>query len=263
MVAQQPVCADLELDFVAEVSPVADLYRVGQGAADGLGVGGRAVAAHDLDTRMFAQPGLQGGPLAVGQDRDASAGLGVRDDRGVAVAAQGEIVHADHLRDRLPRQRQASQMAQCGTAGNGHGQQPDEACGRPAAQLPRHLGHLGRLGHLPGKPHRAALMALQQSGNLLAEGLPSAAQDRTDQPPYAQVDDDLAAVDRHVRHRPGVIPVHLRRQRPALGTRHRRIPSASRDHHRVTTVPHVHDDQHRQPGKKTVLTRGLISITRS
>jgi hypothetical protein len=43
-------------------------------------------------------------------------------------------------------------------------------------------------------------MALQQSGNLLAEGLPSAAQDRTDQPPYAQVDDDLTAVDRHVRH---------------------------------------------------------------
>jgi hypothetical protein len=43
-------------------------------------------------------------------------------------------------------------------------------------------------------------MALQQFGNLLAEGLPSAAQDRTDQSPYAQVDDDPAAVDRHVRH---------------------------------------------------------------
>jgi hypothetical protein len=103
---------DLELDFVAEVSPevpsVADLYRVGQGAADGLGVGGRAVAAHDLETRMLAQPGLQGGPLAVGQGRDGSAGLGIRDDRGVAVAAaQGEVVHADHSWDRLLRQRQA------------------------------------------------------------------------------------------------------------------------------------------------------------
>jgi hypothetical protein len=134
-------------------------------------------------------------------------------------------------------------MAQCGTAGNGHGQQTGEAGGRPAAQLPRHLGYL------PGKPHRAALMALQQSGNLLAEGLPSAAQDRTDQPPYAQVDDYLAAIDWYVRHRPAVIPVHLRRQRPARRTRHRHIPSASRDHHRVTTVRHVHDDQHRQPGK--------------
>lgn len=36
-------------------------------------------------------------------------------------------------------------------------------------------------------------MALQQSGNLFAEGLPFTAQDRTHQPPYAQVDDDPAA----------------------------------------------------------------------
>lgn len=78
-------------------------------------------AAHDLDTRMFARPGLQGGPLAVGQDRDASAGFGIRDDRGVA-AAQGEFVHADHPWDRLLRERQASQMAQCGAAGDGDGQ---------------------------------------------------------------------------------------------------------------------------------------------
>ncbi len=130
--------ADLQLDFVAEISPevppVADLHRVGQGSADGLGKGGRAVPAYDLDTRMFAQPGLQGGRLAVGQDRDASASFGIRDDRGVAVAAaQGEIVHADHSRDRLLRQRQAPQMAQCGAAGDGHGQQAGEACGRPAA----------------------------------------------------------------------------------------------------------------------------------
>jgi hypothetical protein len=83
---------------------------------------------------MCPQPGLQGGRLAVGQDRDAPAGLGIRDDRGVAVAAaQGEIVHADHPRDGLLRQRQAPQMAQCGTPGNGHGQQAGQACGCPAA----------------------------------------------------------------------------------------------------------------------------------
>ncbi|MGW0331771.1 hypothetical protein ACWD0J_07840 [Streptomyces sp. NPDC003011] len=41
----------------------------------------------------------------------------------------------------------------------------------------------------------------------------------------------------------------MSRQRPAHRTRHRRIPSASRDDHRVTTVRHVHDDQHRQSGK--------------
>jgi hypothetical protein len=47
-------------------------------------------------------------------------------------AAQGEFVRTDHPWDRLLRQRQASQMAQCGTAGDGHGRQTSEACGRPA-----------------------------------------------------------------------------------------------------------------------------------
>lgn len=92
-------------------------------------------------------------------------------------------------------------------------------------------------------------MTLQQPGNLLAEGLPRAAQNRTDQPPYAQVDDDRAAVDRHVPHHAAVVPVHLRRRRSAHRTRHRHIPSAGLDHHDVTAVRHVLDDQHRQPAK--------------
>ena len=106
------VRADLEQDLVAEISPkvpsVADLHRVGQGTADGLGVGGRAVPADDLDTGMLAQPGLQSRRVTAGQDRDTLTGLGIDDDRGVALAsAQGEIVHADYSRNRLPRQRQA------------------------------------------------------------------------------------------------------------------------------------------------------------
>ncbi len=100
--------ADFELDLVTEVPPevpsVTDLHRIGQSTADCFGVGGRAVPADDLDPGMFAQPGLQRGGLAVGQDRDAPAGLGIRDDRGVTMAAaQGEIVHVDHPRDRLGR----------------------------------------------------------------------------------------------------------------------------------------------------------------
>jgi hypothetical protein len=42
-------------------------------------------------------------------------------------------------------------------------------------------------------------MALQQSGYLLAEGS-AVGSPGPDQPPYAQVNDDLTAVDRHVRH---------------------------------------------------------------
>lgn len=170
---------------------VADLHPVGQGAAGGLGVGGRAVPAHDLDTGMLAQPGLQGGRVAVGQDRDASSGLGIRDDRGVTVAAaQGEIVHADHPRDGLPGQREAPQMVQRGAAGDGHGQETGQACGRPAARLPCYLRYLR------GETRSAALMTHQQSGNLCTEGLPRAAQNQTDQPSYAQVADDRAAVGR-------------------------------------------------------------------
>lgn len=154
---------------------------------------------------MFAQPLLQGVRGEVGQSVDPLAGLGVGHDGGVAVTSlEREVIHSDHPWDRPTGQRQAPQMVQRGTAGNGHGQQAGQAGRRPAAQLPCHLGNL------PSQPYRAALMALQQSGNLLAEGLPSAAQDRAGQPSYAQVNDDLAAVDRHVRHRPAVIPMGLR-----------------------------------------------------
>lgn len=64
------VGADLGQDFVAQVSPqmpaVADLHRVGKGPADRLGVGGRAVPAHDFDPFLSSQPCLQCGGFAVG-----------------------------------------------------------------------------------------------------------------------------------------------------------------------------------------------------
>ena len=50
------------------------------------------------------------------------------------------------------------------------------------------------MGYLPDKPHRATLMALQQTGNLFPERLPRTALSRADQPPYAQADDDRAVV---------------------------------------------------------------------
>lgn len=196
-------------------------YSTGAGRVDG---GPAAGVRADLELDFVAQ--------VVGSDRGALAGLLPVGFPGPPALPGVPVSGHRALHEIMPLESDRSEHPATGEAGS-----------RPAAQLPRHLGHL------PGKPHSAALMTLQQARNLLAEGLPPAAQDRTDQPPYAQVDDHLAAVDRHVRHRPAVIPVHLRRQRPARGTRHRRIPSASRDHHRVTTVRHVHDDQHRQPGK--------------
>jgi hypothetical protein len=63
------------------------------------------------------------------------------------------------------------------------------------------------------------------------------------------VDNDLAAVDRHVPHHSPVITVHLRRRGPAHRTRHRHVPGPGRDHHRVAAVRHVLDDQRRKPRK--------------
>jgi hypothetical protein len=70
----------------------------------------------------------------VGQDIDALAGLGIDDDRGVAVAAaQGEVVDADHPWDAHRRRGDAAQQAQGGGVGEGRGQEPGETGGRPAA----------------------------------------------------------------------------------------------------------------------------------
>jgi hypothetical protein len=64
------VCGDLLQDRLGEVVPdvpaVADVRRVRQGAADGLGVGAGAVSAHDFDARMLAQPGLERAGLPIG-----------------------------------------------------------------------------------------------------------------------------------------------------------------------------------------------------
>jgi SRSO17 transposase len=70
----------------------------------------------------------------------------------------------------------------------------------------------GTNAHLrAGLADRGIDYVLAVRADVLAEVLPPTGQNQTDQPPYAQLDDDLAAVGRHVRHRPAVIPVHLHR----------------------------------------------------
>lgn len=118
------VCLHLAQGGFAQVVPhmpaVRDLDRVGQGAADGLGVGGRAVRAHDLDARMPAQPRLKRVGRAVGQHVDPLMALGVDDHGGIAVpAAQSEVIDADHAGRPPDGQRGAQRRAQgrCGGTG--------------------------------------------------------------------------------------------------------------------------------------------------
>lgn len=92
-------------------------------------------------------------------------------------------------------------------------------------------------------------MALQQPGNLLSEGLPPAAQNRTDQPSYPHPDHDLPAVDRHIPHRPAVIPVDPPCHHSAQHAGNGNIPGSSSNPDYLATVHHILDDQRRQPRK--------------
>lgn len=107
--------ADSLGQVVPDVPPVAYLHRMRQGTADRLCVSGRAVPAHDLDTRMVTQPGFQGVGGTTGQDIDPLAGLGVDQNGRVVVAAtQREVVHPQHPRHPPGGQRQPHQRAQGG-----------------------------------------------------------------------------------------------------------------------------------------------------
>lgn len=111
------MCLDLAqgglAQVVPQVPPVGYLHCVGQGPADGFGVGRGAVAAHNLDARMLTQPRFQRAGRAVRQYLDPLMGLGVDYHDGVAVpAAQGEIVDADHSGHSPGGQRDAQQGAQ-------------------------------------------------------------------------------------------------------------------------------------------------------
>ncbi|GAA3378623.1 hypothetical protein GCM10020367_58900 [Streptomyces sannanensis] len=88
-------------------------------------------------------------------------------------------------------------------------------------------------------------MALQQPWDLLAEGLPPAAQDRADQAPHPDADHDPAAVHRHIRHHPAVIPVHLSRRYPAHRAGHRNIPGPGRDPDHLAAIRHILNGQRR------------------
>ncbi|GAA3843717.1 hypothetical protein GCM10022226_78360 [Sphaerisporangium flaviroseum] len=78
---------------VPQMPAVADLYRVRCALADGFGVGGRAVAAHDLDAGVRTQPRDQRGGLAVGQHIDAAVGDRVDEQGRIAVATpQREVI---------------------------------------------------------------------------------------------------------------------------------------------------------------------------
>ncbi|GHF77547.1 hypothetical protein GCM10017667_01050 [Streptomyces filamentosus] len=113
--------------------PVGDLDCVGQGAADGLGVGRGAVSAHDLDARMLEQPRFQRVGGAVGQYVDPFMDLGVDHHGGVAMPpAQGEVVDADHAGHPPGGQRDTQQGPQGRVTRHAHREYRQQTRSSPA-----------------------------------------------------------------------------------------------------------------------------------
>ena len=111
------------------------------------------------------------------------------------------------------------------------------------AELACHRAELRR------QPRDTPLVAVQDAGDLLAEGLHPAVQCRAVHPADPHVDQDAAAADGNVRRRPLVVLVHAGRSGAAPRAPHRSVlgPRPHADH--VARVLHILDDQGRQPRK--------------
>jgi hypothetical protein len=72
-------------EVLPQVEAVGDMDGVGGAEPCGLGVGGGAVTADDLHTRVDGQPGAHGLHGAIGQQVDRPAGLDVDQDGRVDV----------------------------------------------------------------------------------------------------------------------------------------------------------------------------------
>jgi len=101
---------------------------------------------------------------------------------------------------------------------------------------------------VPGQTGRAALVSIEYSGHLLAEGLP-AATSGTKQTPYPHPDYHPPPVDRDICLRPSVIAVHTTRRPPAHETDRGLLRSPCPHHDPLTPIGHILDDQRGQPRK--------------
>jgi hypothetical protein len=165
---------------------------------------------------MLAQPGLQGLGAPARQHLDALARLGVDQNRGAASRlGQGEVVNAEHPRYAGRRQGQAQQDA--------HGGMPRDADGqrekRPRARAP---------GPLPcdradpvGQARGTALIALEYAGELLAEGLPDAANVSALQATHGHYEHHSPGIERDIGHNPPLVGVHPVGLGAAVRTGHR------------------------------------------
>lgn len=141
-------------------------------------------------------------------------------------AAQGEVVHAQHLRDRVVRIGQCPDLAQQRHPAHRRGQLPGQPRSRAAAQGQRDRGQRTL------QDQRATGILGRQLRHLLGESCSAAIGVVAEQSANPQPDQDLTAGDRGIGQPTPVTAVDPPGQHPAAGTADRILTGRGLDPHR-------------------------------
>lgn len=184
-----------------EVKAVADLHGVGSAGGDALPVGEGAVAAGDLDARVFTEPSSELFRVASLPECEWEPGGGVDEEGAVGAPVKCEVVDPqDPGRDQW-RQRHPHQLGQ------------DRDPREPDIQDPQHPGSAPAGQHHADVLHQALqsrcppLVAHGQARYLLGEGHLRAGRVLAVQAAYGQVDAQRPACERDVGEAPCVAAV--------------------------------------------------------
>ena len=237
---------------VPQVPAVRDLDSERRAGRSAIGICAGPVPADDFRAGTGLQPLLQRGGLAVGQQVDDLARLGVGHHGAIDLPlAQREVVDPGDLRrgchhgigQRHDQPQQRGGMHRDAQDGGQPGTRP------PGQLKPETAQHLPQR---QGAPQIAGAQAL----GLLGERHRPAPRVRAAEPAHRQRDQQRPAARRAVCQQPLVAAVHPRRLLPAPRAPRQGAPDRREDHHRIPGVGHPADlqpgkvrEQHRQQGR--------------
>ncbi len=225
-----------------EMPSVGDLDRVRQRVSHGLGIRGRAVLAHDFDSRMGSQPFGHYLGAASGQHVDPGTGVGIDQHGGVVTpSAQGEVIDPQNRRHRVIRQRDAHQDPHSGVPPDRDPESWQQPGGGPASQLTHDAADLLT------EPNGASLLSLDHTRHLLPERPARALRDQATHPTDPQSHQYPPSVNRHIRRDPPMEGLNPAGQRPADRARHGTTLGRRPHHARIARVLHALDRQRRKP----------------
>lgn len=168
-----------------QVPAVGDLHGLGRAQRGAARIFGRAVACHEPDLRLAAEPGGPGLGRAVGQQIDGTTTFEIDHDGPVgSTLAQRPVVDADDMRPLDRRQRHPPDRTQQRRGTDRHGQVREQPGGRLTAE--RETGLSLGLDEPPG----ALGVAGEQMREALGEGVAGAGRVAAVEAPDRQLQPD-------------------------------------------------------------------------